>query len=125
MFEKFVRQNPNVIKLVTIPKRDTRFNKLFNNGIIEVPFNELGYEFLDFTGYATVQDIENGKNSPLEDSDTAYTDKEYIDVQKYIRIQRTMPNGSKSTILYKSLYKPGIGLFIILLILLILMRSMM
>lgn len=111
MFEKFVRQNPNVIKLVTIPKRDTRFNKLFNNGIIEVPFNELGYEFLDFTGYATVQDIENGKNSPLEDSDTAYTDKEYIDVQKYIRIQRTMPNGSKSTILYKSLYKPGIGLF--------------
>lgn len=45
MFEKFVRQNPNVIKLVTIPKRDTRFNKLFNNGIIEVPLMNLGMSF--------------------------------------------------------------------------------
>lgn len=111
MFEKFVRQNPNVIKLVTIPKRDTRFNKLFNNGIIEVPFNELGYEFLDYTGYATVKDIEDAKTQSLEPSDASNSEKEYIDVQKYIRIQRTMPNGSKSTILYKSLYKPGVGLF--------------
>lgn len=111
MFEKFVRQNPNVIKLVTIPKRDTRFNKLFNNGIIEVPFNELGYEFLDYTGYATVKDIEDTKTQSLEPSDASNSEKEYIDVQKYIRIQRTMPNGSKSTILYKSLYKPGVGLF--------------
>ena len=111
MFEKFVRQNPNVIKLVTIPKRDTRFNKLFNNGIIEVPFNELGYEFLDYTGYATVKDIEDAKTQSLEPSDASNSEKKYIDVQKYIRIQRTMPNGSKSTILYKSLYKPGVGLF--------------
>lgn len=111
MFEKFVRQNPNVIKLVTIPKRDTRFNKLFNNGIIEVPFNEIGYEFLDYTGYATVKDIEDAKTQSLEPSDASNSEKEYIDVQKYIRIQRTMPNGSKSTILYKSLYKPGVGLF--------------
>lgn len=111
MFEKFVRQNPNVIKLVTIAKRDTRFNKLFNNGIIEVPFNELGYEFLDYTGYATVKDIEDAKTQSLEPSDASNSEKEYIDVQKYIRIQRTMPNGSKSTILYKSLYKPGVGLF--------------
>ena len=111
MFEKFIRQNPNVIKLVTIPKRDTRFNKLFNNGIIEVPFNELGYEFLDYTGYATVQDIEDTETQSLEPSDASNSEKEYIDVQKYIRIQRTMPNGKKSTILYKSLYKPGVGLF--------------
>ena len=111
MFEKFVRQNPNVIKLVTIPKRDTRFNKLFNNGIIEVPFNELGYEFLDYTGYATVKDIEDAKTQSLEPSDASNSEKKYIDVQKYIRIQRTMPNGSKSIILYKSLYKPGVGLF--------------
>lgn len=111
MFEKFVRQNPNVIKLVTIPKRDTRFNKLFNNGIIEIPFNELGYEFLDYTGYATVEDIEAAKTQSLEPSDASNSEKEYINVQKYIRIQRTMPNGSKSIILYKSLYKPGVGLF--------------
>ena len=113
MFEKFIRQNPNVVKLVTIPKRENRFDKLFTNNIIEVPFNESGYEFLEYTGYATIKEIEDEDSYLNEPSDTENNDKEYINIQKYIRIQRTLPNGRKMTILYKSLYKPGIGLFYI------------
>lgn len=112
-FEKFIRQNPNIIKLVSISKQDTRFNDLFINDIIEVPFNEHGYEFLEYTGYATIRDIDNDDIGSSVDGEAQINTKKVLDIQKYVRIQRTLPNGLKTVTLYKSLYKPDVGLFYI------------
>lgn len=107
LFEKYIRQNPSIIKTVRIPF-NSEFNSLITGDIIRIPLNSFGERFMEFIGFSTVNSIE--PNQFYEDSLIIESGDNSIIIKDYIRLQTGSGRNIKTT-LYKAYYKPGKGLY--------------